>query len=229
TAAAGLALLAALAAAGLGLWALDERLTSRLGALTVADPTPELVARYGLRPLTRKGVAHGPEGEESQSWEEPVGPIVVGVGPDATRLGLGAIHAGDWFVFVGGSQPRTVKELKRTLADTLERNPSAHAVSCRYVYGPGDTTRAGWGSTDTTLDLTALSRPSLRARFGDVPGYAIAEGVFFVEVLLLLGALTVIERRRPGHAGLRCFLIAFGVVVVASELGVVALVTDALI
>ncbi len=226
--AAGLVLLAALAAAGLGLRALDERVTGRVGPLTLADPTPELVARYGLHQLVRQGLAYGPDGEEPLSWEAPVGPIVVHVRPEAARLGFGAIREGDWFVFVGGTQPRSVMEVKRALTDELKRNPSAHDVSCRYVYGPGDATRPGWGSTGT-LDATALTRPSWRSHFvsGEVSDGPIVGAGFLLELSLLLAALTVVEWKRPEHPWLRGFLLALGAIVFAAEVGAIALLADA--
>ncbi len=182
----------ALVVAGAALYDLDDRLTHRLGDVVLADPTAELVARHGLRPIVRT-VAAGDDSAAPMTFEEPVGPIVVHAGPAAAKLGLGPIAEGDWFSFVGGAHPRTAAELKRVLAAKLRRNASVREVSCALVRRAPAPTPETSASATAALDMRAL---------GGAPWRPLGVALLVEAPFLLLAAWVAYrsQSRRPALA-----------------------------
>jgi hypothetical protein len=110
-------------------WAAKHWARNQLPGLVLADPTPELVAKYGL------AVGH---------QYETFGPIVVAASARAASLNISDIREGDWFWIIGEPQKSKgghgaemvmdVEGLKSALARDFPSFPAG--VRVVWVRGP---------------------------------------------------------------------------------------------
>ncbi|HZU99135.1 MAG TPA: hypothetical protein VFF73_20680 [Planctomycetota bacterium] len=153
----GVALFAAIAVVA----GLKHALAQRLPGLRFEDPTPELVARYGLGDM-----AH-------------VGPIVTAADREAETLNLADLQEGDSFSIAGQRYVTTAAELKEALFTVRPQNARVFLVG-------GKNRPEGW-SREVFLNVTDLQagiRPALVLDTERL--FVIDAGILEVALLLVL-------------------------------------------
>ncbi len=166
----------------IGVRALDDHVTYHMGGLTLADPTPEILAKHGIEP----DMAHK-------------GPIVVRVDARARSLGLSEVHEGDWFAEAGllrQFRHGSVKALKSYVGQW--KACSTNLIPVVYVHGPRSRLP---GQRMEGLMLTNVDWIPFRPSFA--PQW-IPEGVFVIATLAVQVAIALglyllrrKEARRP--------------------------------